>query len=510
MRRALVHTRREWGGGAQALDTGLVTDPTPPRWRTALWRGETAPIPVVRTPTRAVYPRRRPGEDTEVAAVDQGTAFALRVGTLLLAGGAPTEDVEAAIFAVGTAVGLGVFEVDITYKSIVISVAATDGRPALTDMRVVRGRSMHFARVAAAHRLVLDLAEGRIAPSEAEHRLSAIEHLRRPYPRWFVIVAFGGLSSAITVQLGGGLHTAWVAFLAAALTGIVGNRMARMRAPTFFVNLVLAFGAALIAVLVTANEQHLGDLDIKTPLVIVGGIIALLPGMTLMVASQEAIGSFAVTAAARFVELMFATVGIVSGVLLGLLVADVFDVAMQVVVRPDANALRATAAALAAGLAAAFAAVTYQSPMKLAISGGVMAGVSYFVYLWVNEWIENAVRHSEAGVTTAASPAVGAVATAVAAIVIGLLSGVLAGRQKIPPVLLTAAGIIPLLPGLAVYQGLLSLSQNDINEGMRSLIEAAAIAIALAAGVLLGKIISGRLMESPLRAFLPQRVLNER
>ena len=141
-----------------------MTDPTPPRWRTALWRGETAPIPIVRTPTRAVYPRRRPGEDTELAAVDHGVTLTLRIGALLLAGGAPTEDVEAAMFAVGTAVGLDLFEVDITYGSIIVSVPPSAERPGITDARVVRGRSTHYARVAAAHRLVLDLAEGRIAP----------------------------------------------------------------------------------------------------------------------------------------------------------------------------------------------------------------------------------------------------------------------------------------------------------------------------------------------------------
>ena len=107
-----------------------------------------------------------------MAAVDHGVSLALRVGALLLAGGAPTEDVEAAIFAVGTAVGLGTFEVDITYGSIVISVAPGNDRPGLTDMRVVRGRSTHYARVAAAHQLVLDLAEGRFPPTDVERRLT--------------------------------------------------------------------------------------------------------------------------------------------------------------------------------------------------------------------------------------------------------------------------------------------------------------------------------------------------
>ncbi|HEX5018224.1 MAG TPA: threonine/serine exporter family protein [Actinomycetes bacterium] len=476
-----------------------MTESTPSRWRTALWRGETAPIPAVRVPTRAVYPRRRPGDESEVAAVDQGASLALRVGTLLLAGGAPTEDVEAAIFAVGTAVGLGVFEVDITYKSIIISVAPDGDRPGLTDMRVVRGRSTHFARVAAAHRLVLDLAEGRISPNDVEPRLSEIERLRRPYPRWFVVASFGALSAAITVQLGGSAWTAAVALAAAAFTGVLGIRMARMHVPTFFVNMVLALGATLVAVLVTANQDSLQDLEIKTPLVIVGGIIALLPGMTLMVAAQEAIGSFAVTAAARFVELTFATVGIVSGVLIGLVVADEFSVTMPTVVSPDYNALGVTTAVIAAAIAATFAAVTYQSLFRLAWTGGVLAGVGYFIFLWAKDQVTNL-----------------GVATAIPAVAIGALAALFAGRLKVPPVLLTAAGIIPLLPGLAVYQGLLFLSRSgrtsgdaptptDLDKGLGSLVEATTIAVALAAGVLLGQLMVSRLLRTPLRGFIPQR-----
>ena len=207
-------------------------------------------------------------------------------------------------------------------------------------MRVVRGRSTHFARVTAAHQLLLELSEGRVHPDDVDARLSEIEHLRRPYPRWFVIVAFGALSAAITVQLGAlssdaqdqlsvsDFLTPAVAFLAAVATGLVGNRMARRRVPTFFVNLVLAFGSAMIAVGVTQLESTSDEIRVKTSLVIVGGIIALLPGMSLMVAAQEAIGSFAVTAAARIVELTFSTIGIVSGVLLGLIIAEELDIPM--------------------------------------------------------------------------------------------------------------------------------------------------------------------------------------
>jgi uncharacterized membrane protein YjjB (DUF3815 family) len=140
---------------------------------------------------------------------------------------------------------------------------------------------------------------------------------------------------------------------------------------------------------------------------------------------------------------------------------------------------------------AAAAAITYQSPARLAIVGGALAGLGIFVYGTVS------TVSSSPGATTAA-----------AAIVIGFTSRLLGARLRVPPVLLTAAGIIPLLPGLAVYQGLLALSRNEPDKGIASLVEAATIAIALAAGVILGQLVAGRLLRVP--SLVPPRDLNRR
>jgi len=274
-----------------------------------------------------------------------------------------------------------------------------------------------------------------------------------------------------------------VAFLAAMATGLVGNRMARRRVPTFFVNLVLALGVALIAVGIRGLESRFEELPFQASLVIIGGIIALLPGMSLMVAAQEAIGSFAVTAAARIVELTFATIGIVAGVLLALNLAKALNITMAVTVRPDASPATITTAVIAGAVAAAAAAITYQSPARLAVVGGALAGLGIFVYGTVST-IDGFA--GSPGATTAA-----------AAIVIGFSSRMLGARLEVPPVLLTAAGIIPLLPGLAVYSGLLDISTDTPNVGITSLVEAVTIAIALAAGVLLGQLVAGRLLHRP-------------
>jgi uncharacterized membrane protein YjjB (DUF3815 family) len=245
--------------------------------------------------------------------------------------------------------------------------------------------------------------------------------------------------------------------------------MSRRGWPTFFTNITLALLAALVAVALTAT-----DVDVTAPLVVVGGIIALLPGMSLMVAAQEAISLFAVTAAARVVELTMATVGIVTGVLFGLVVADEYNVKMEVIVGPRGTAVSVLVAVLAAAAAAFAAALTYQSPKRLALVAGLMGSLGILVLTGVEQFIS--------------SPGT---ATAVPAIVIGLASRLIGTRLRVPAVLVTVPAIVPLLPGLALYQGLLFITQNDQSRGIASLVEAFSVALALAAGVLLGQIIGG-------------------
>jgi uncharacterized membrane protein YjjB (DUF3815 family) len=130
---------------------------------------------------------------------------------------------------------------------------------------------------------------------------------------------------------------------------------------------------------------------------------------------------------------------------------------------------------VAAGVASLAAAVTYQSPRRLALTVGVIGALGVGLDTLTREVIN--------------SPGA---AVAVPAIAIGFLSKLLATRLHVPTILVTVPAIVPLLPGLAVYQGLLSLTQSEPIEGISSLVGAISIAIALAGGVLLGQLIGGR------------------
>src|SRR5690606_25080384 len=57
---------------------------------------------------------------------------------------------------------------------------------------------------------------------------------------------------------------------------------------------------------------------------------------------------------------------------------------------------------------------------------------------------------------------------------------------RVPALVIVVPGIVPLLPGLTIYLALAQLSEESLN-GIFSGITAVAVAVALAAGVILGE-----------------------
>jgi uncharacterized membrane protein YjjB (DUF3815 family) len=106
-----------------------------------------------------------------------------------------------------------------------------------------------------------------------------------------------------------------------------------------------------------------------------------------------------------------------------------------------------------------------------------------------------------------------AASSACAAAVVGLLAQVVSERLRVPSLAITTAGIVPLLPGLAVYRGLFQLVDPDpmsgLATGLTTLFGAAGVGMGLAIGVSLGTY-AGRPLRSSMdrwqrRALRPSR-----
>ena len=406
-------------------------------------------------------PSHRPGSPDAYRAVD----LALRAGELLLSAGASAAEVTATCVAVARAGGLARVECDITFTSITVSGHPADDAGPVSGLRLVQQRELDYSRATAVHNLVGDLAEERISPSEADRRLLAITAARHPYRRWIVTGARALLAAAVALLLGAGAAVTAAAFGATVLVDLAIDRLGRRGLPAFFQNAAGGLIATSVALVLVA-----ADIGVRPSLVVAGGIVLLLPGVTLVGAVHDAITGFYVTASARAFETFLLTAGIISGVAVALSFGVRLGVPAAMWDPPVAGLGEIPLHLLAAAVASASFAVANHAPRRTVPAAAAAGALGWAVFLGLDRL--------ELSVT---------LASATAAVVIGFGSYALSARHRVPSLVYVAAGIIPLLPGLAIYRGLRRLTEGDTLGGITLLGTAITVGLALAAGSLLGE-----------------------
>ncbi len=390
--------------------------------------------------------------------------LALRIGESMLAVGAPAADVTATVLRVAAAYGLMSCHVDITFTSITVSYDR-EGAVPLTAVRIVRTSRADYTRLQGIDDVARAVAAGRLGVEEAHRRLDHVVSAPATYRRTVDALGWAGVAGCFGFILGGGWWEALLAALTTALVEQVLRVLNRCALPPFFQQVAGAAIATGVAVVLVAL-----DVGVRSSLVVAAGIVVLLAGLSLVSAAQDAISGFPVTAAARAFEVVTLTVGIVVGI------AGVLDLAQRAgvplaVVDTSASPVPFTVALIAsAGIAGFWAVVSFARPraVGLAAVAGALA--------WTTFWTAG---------TLGAGPVL---ASGVAAVVVGFCAEVLTVRLRIPPQLIAVCGIVPLLPGLAIYDGLFAMVVTaDVQGGLAALVGASAIGLALAAGVTLGQ-----------------------
>lgn len=112
--------------------------------------------------------------------------------------------------------------------------------------------------------------------------------------------------------------------------------------------------------------------------------------------------------------------------------------------------------------------IFFNSPMKSLFHAGIIGGIGWTVYIILFDLYGNTI-----------------LANFLAAVLISLLSEVLARKMKYPAIIFVIPGILPLIPGLGLYNTMLSLVEgnyaNAVSVGTNALFVSASIAM----GVLL-------------------------
>ena len=413
---------------------------------------------------------------SEAKDIQRSLDLALRVGEMLLSNGAGAADVTATMSSITQYLGLRNVQVDVTFTTLTLTHDAGIDEPVITMRRQVTHRENDYADLTDVDHLVSDLLNDQIGREEAAARILQLSSSGHPTPRWAVTLSWAVTSTGVAVLLGGD----WVVMLLAAISGatleVLLRRLERLRLPFFYSQVAGGLVATTLAVGVAATPVPLDP-----SLVVTASIVMLLAGLGWIGAFQDALTGFYLTANARILEVMFATVGIIVGVSGGLGLGRWLGV--DVLVDPDLSESLSylPGAVIGSAVTAAGFAFSAYSPARIlapiAVIGGIGGGISFAL--------------TESQVHRAA-------AAGVAAFLVGLVSYGVAGRFRVPPLVVVTSSIVPLLPGLSIYTSLTLLAAENFT-GIVAMITAVAVAVLLSAGVILGEYVAQPLQREARR-----------
>lgn len=394
----------------------------------------------------------------------------LRIGDMLMSNGAGAADVSATMDAVARKLGLRNVEIDVTFTSLAMSYQASVDESPHVLMRQVKQRDIDYEDLTRVDHLVAAILWDEVSLSEARSTIARIASSGHHRARWSVTLGWGVMCAGVGLMLGGDIFVVLIAFIAACLIDRLQLALHRRRIPVFYHQV----GGGAIATVLAVGCAATG-LGIDPSLVVTANIIMLLSGLGFMGAFQDALSGYYITSAARFIEVMLSTAGIIAGVSGGLAFAQVIGVEIGQL-QPISTDLRAfTALAVGGAICAAAFAYSAYSPKRALLPIGIIAGVAIV--------ITRIVEEAGFGRTWAVG---------LAAFGVGLVAFATARMVRVPVLVVVVSGVVPLLPGLSIYRGLTFLGEGgvQVGPGILAIMTAASVAMAIAAGVILGEYVA--------------------
>lgn len=332
--------------------------------------------------------------------------------------------------------------IDIVANLLMVSQLRGIEKEPLTLIRPVAMRDTNYMTVQAIQTLVSDIRKGKVTLDDAEKALDAILEKPRRFPWWLVMMGNGVLVSGVSLMF----TSSWQMIVTTFCIGMAVDRLlyllGKRSIPPFFRQIAAAAFVTVIAAILNQFAKHnVAFFDGMNPtLIVVGGIVMLVAGLAVVGAIQDAIEEYYITASARIAKVIMQTIGIVIGIMIGLYIAR--KTGIGIAVSPDPLMLNTVWFQVAgAALAAIGYAIATQTSFKAILWIGAIGGIGlYIMYSSVN-WL---------GISIV--PASG-----IAAAFVGVVAALTSRLWNTPSVGVIAAGIIPLVPGLMLYNGLMQL-----------------------------------------------------
>jgi uncharacterized membrane protein YjjP (DUF1212 family) len=230
----------------------------------------------------------------------------LTAGEVLLTSGAEIHRVEETVERMGKAAGFARVEVFATPTGLFVSLYSPQGQ-VFTRVRRIRRVNNHLERIASVNALSRAYSSGTISTAELQE---ALEKLTQPEAQHSlpVFLAGGAGCGAFAMLFGGNLTDAFAAGLIGFLVVVFSTWLRRLPVPTV---VTAALGGGLAAL---AAQICLEFFAFDMSKVIIGAVMALVPGVIMTTALRDMLSGELVSGVSRGAEALAIALAVAAGV----------------------------------------------------------------------------------------------------------------------------------------------------------------------------------------------------
>jgi uncharacterized membrane protein YjjP (DUF1212 family) len=417
----------------------------------------------VSDPVDASVERRRDEPDPAAA------GFVLELGRALHSAGHSAQRLEDTLCAVAERLGLVNSQFFSTPTSIMASFGPI-GRQRTHMLRVTPGE-VNLGTLAALEQVSLEVAQGRMSPGDGTVAITRISSAPAPYGPAITTLAYGVVSGAATQFFGGGGREIAVAAMLGLGLGLLAFLVRRRRRLGRVFEPVAAF---LVSAAALGLAHLTGPLSVL--IATLGGLIVLLPGLTLTVAMSELATRNLASGTARISGAFMTFLAIAFGVALGNRIGGAAFGVLPAVASAPLPEWTAYVAVVAAGLG--FVVVLQAEPRDAA----------WIVAIGALGIIGGRVGAAKLGVE---------LGTFAGALAVGLASSAYERLTNRPAAVVSVPGILLLVPGSVGFRGLTSLLERQAVAGIETIFSMILTAVALVAGLLVAAVVAPERRVSP-------------
>ncbi len=356
--------------------------------------------------------------------------------------------------------GLGL-EAEFFATPTAIMASAHVGDSVVTRLIRVTPGEVNLDKLSRLDGLVHAVVEGRLPPAEAIREIADIQAARPRYGGGVVALAFAVASATTARFFGGG----WREALACAAIGLCSGAFAWLSGHSSRFRIFEPAAAFVAGVLASAAAAYLYPTSLYVAMC--GGLIVLLPGLTLTIAISELAQRHLASGTSRLMAsaTLFMTIGF--GVAVGLKIGGILF----------GHPAMDTGPVGLPGWTLALATVT--SPLALAvIFQANVRDMGWIVGVCVTAFLAARLGAHALGIE------IGAFAGALA---VGVSSGAHSLRFDRPAILTAVPGIIMLVPGSVGFRSITDMIANDPLSGLRTAFTMLLTGVAIVAGILVAR-----------------------